>query len=80
MVRKKIASVFGWIGMILILGAYFLVSYNFVEGEGIIYQLINLIGAGGLFYNAYFSKSKPLMALQLSWAIIAIIAIVKIWI
>lgn len=78
--KKKFASILGWIGMVFILGAYFLVSYGFVKGEGFLYQIINLIGAVGLFYNAYFSESKPLMALQLSWAIIAIIAMIKIWI
>jgi hypothetical protein len=78
--KRKFASIAGWIGMILILGAYFLISYNFVKGESFLYQIINLIGASGLFYNAYFSKSKPLMTLQLSWAIIAIIAIIKIYI
>ena len=77
--KRKFASFVGWTGMIFILGAYFLVSYAFVEGKSFIYQIINLIGALGLFYNAYYSKSKPLMALQLSWAIIAIIAIVQIY-
>jgi hypothetical protein len=76
--KNKFASIFGWIGMILILGAYFLVSYEFVGGESFNYQIINLVGATGLFYNAYYSKSKPLMALNLFWAIIAIIAIIKI--
>ena len=77
--KKIFDSAVGWIGMILIIGAYFLVSYEFVEGESFLYQIINLIGAISLFYNAYFSKSKPLMALQFAWAIIALIAILKIY-
>jgi hypothetical protein len=80
MKNKNFASILGWIGMSLILGAYFLVSYKFVKGDEFSYQIMNLVGSVFLFYNAYYSKSKPLMALQISWAIIAIIAIVKIWI
>ncbi len=75
--KKQFISTIGWIGMILILGAYFLVSYNFVLANSINYQIMNLIGAIALFYNASYNKSKPLMALQISWAIIAIIVILK---
>lgn len=71
-----IFDVFGWIGMILVLIAYALLSTNKIN-SGKLYQLLNLIAAIfmaiGLFpKNAWFS-----FALQVAWAIIAIIAIIK---
>ena len=70
-------DVFGWIGMVLVLIAYALLSTNKIN-SGKLYQSINLIAAIfmaiGLFpKNAWFS-----FALQVAWAIIAIISIVKI--
>lgn len=71
-----IFDIFGWIGMILVLIAYALLSTNKIN-NGKIYQLINLIAALfmaiGLFpKNAWFS-----FALQVIWGIIAIISIIK---
>lgn len=70
-------DVLGWIGMVLVLIAYALLSTNKIN-NGKLYQTINLIAAifmaiGLLPKNAWFS-----FALQVAWTIIAIISIVKI--
>ncbi len=67
----------GWIGMILILTAYALLSTNRVK-NGVLYQSLNLLGALfmaiGLFpKNAWFS-----FALEVVWGIVAIAAIINI--
>ena len=67
----------GWIGTILVLLAYALLSTHKIE-NGKLYQIINLIAALfmaiGLFpKNAWFS-----FALQVIWGIIALVALVKI--
>lgn len=72
-----IFDVLGWIGMILMLIDYMLLSINKIE-NGLLYQSLNflaaLLMAIGLFpKNAWFS-----FTLQVIWAIIAIIAIVKL--
>ena len=72
-----IFDIFGWIGMVLVLLAYGLLSTNKIK-NGILYQFINFIAAVfmaiGVFpKNAWFS-----FALQVIWALIAVIAIVKI--
>ena len=70
-------DILGWIGMVLVLIAYALLSTNKIN-NGKLYQSINLVAAifmaiGLLPKNAWFS-----FALQVAWAIIAIISIVKI--
>lgn len=72
-----IFDIFGWIGMVLVLIAYGLLSANKIT-SGKTYQIINLLAsifmAIGLFpKNAWFS-----FALQVIWGIIAIIALIKI--
>ncbi len=72
-----IFDICGWIGMILVLLAYALLSTNKIN-NGMLYQLLNLIAslfmAIGLFpKNAWFS-----FALQVVWGIIALISIAQI--
>ena len=43
----------GWYGSIAIISAYSLGSFNILEPDSTVYQLINLTGAAGLFYLAY---------------------------
>ena len=71
-----IFDILGWIGTILLVIDYILLSTNKIE-NGKIYQIINLIAslcmAIGVFpKNAWFS-----FALQVIWGIIAIMALVK---
>ena len=73
-----IFDILGWIGMALVLLAYFLLSFEKIP-NGLLYQILNLIAAFlmaiGLFpKNAWFS-----FTLQVIWAIVAIIALIKIF-
>lgn len=72
-----IFEIFGWIGMILVLLAYTLLSTNKIK-NGKTYQFINLFAAIfmaiGLFpKDAWFS-----FALQVIWGAVALVAIIKI--
>ena len=72
-----IFDIFGWIGMVLVLIAYGLLSTNKIS-NGKLYQILNVLAAIfmaiGLFpKNAWFS-----FALQVAWALIGVIAIIKI--
>ena len=72
-----IFDILGWIGMILILVAYILLSTNKIK-NGYIYQILNLVAALfmaiGLFpKNAWFS-----FTLQVVWGIVAVIAIINL--
>ena len=72
-----IFDILGWIGMVLVLIAYGLLSTNKIP-NGKLYQILNVIAAifmaiGLLPKNAWFS-----FTLQIVWALIGIIAIVKL--
>jgi len=78
---KQIYSMFdetheliGWVGMFLILVAYAGISLEFITSNTFAYQLMNLIGAAALLYSAAKTKSYPVVALNIAWIIIAIIA------
>ena len=67
----------GWMGTILILLAYFLVSTNRVRGISIPYQTINLIGAFFLAIGTYKDHSWPAFTLNITWGVIAIFSLIK---
>lgn len=71
-------DIMGWIGMILVLMAYGMLSLGKIN-NGILYQILNLLAgicmAIGLFpKNAWFS-----FTLQIFWAIIAVVSIINIY-
>ncbi|QSH39280.1 hypothetical protein JXR01_03175 [Candidatus Kaiserbacteria bacterium] len=70
----EVHEVVGWIGMLLILLAYAGISLGFITSSTLEYQMMNLIGAAALLYSAAKTKSYPVVALNLAWIGIAIIA------
>ena len=72
-----IFDLLGWIGMVLVLIAYALLSTNKIS-NGKVYQVINLIAAVFMAIGLFPKKAWFSFALQVAWAIIAIISMIKI--
>ncbi|MCL2382978.1 MAG: hypothetical protein FWC79_02170 [Oscillospiraceae bacterium] len=72
-----IFDVLGWIGMILVLVAYALISTNKIK-NGKLYHALNLLGGIcmgiGLFTRGVWFS----FTLQIVWSLVAVIAIIKI--
>lgn len=58
-------QIFGWVGTLLIVGAYFLISYKKVSGDSAVYQMTNLFGALGDGTNVLYQHAWPAAALQI---------------
>lgn len=71
-------SIIGWVGMILIILAYFLLSTKKLKSKSIIYHLLNLLGGAGIIVSAFTTQSWPAMILNIIWMIIAVFSIYKI--
>ena len=67
----------GWIGTVLIVGAYFLNSTNRIPNTSRAYQLMNLFGAIGVGVSVYYQEAWPAVALQATWGLIAIYSPIK---
>ena len=72
-----IFDILGWIGMILVLVAYGLLSSGKIK-NGKLYQTINIAGAICMAIGVYPKNAWFSFALQVVWAIIGIIAIIKL--
>ena len=75
---NKLTNIIGWYGVITILSAYFLVSFNVISAQTILYQSLNITGALGIVYNSFKKKDVQPAILNIIWAIIALIAIIRL--
>ncbi len=77
--RNIITETLGWYGVVAIVGAYALLSFNVIHSGSLWYQGLNLTGAIGIVVDALDDKNTQPAVLNTIWAIIALIAIVKIF-
>jgi len=70
-------DILGWIGMILVLLAYALLSTNKIE-NGKLYQTLNLIATTLMAIGLFPTKAWFSFTLQIIWGLIAVVSIVKI--
>lgn len=71
-----IFDIIGWVGMILVLLAYILLSTNKIK-NGYLYQILNFVAAALMAVGLYPKNAWFSFTLQVIWGIVAIIAIVK---
>ena len=71
-------EIIGYVGMILILGAFFLVSSGRLKSNSFGFQGINLIGAILLSVYSVFRAVWPSFVLNGVWSLIALVALIRI--
>lgn len=82
-VKKKIGlfvDIVGWYGVIAILLAYGLLSFGVMWPSSLVYQLLNFTGAFGILYEAWVKKDYEPVVLNIIWAVIALIGILRTFI
>jgi hypothetical protein len=65
----------GWLGAILLLVAYVLVSSKRVDGRTASYQLLNIVGSLLLLSNNVHYGAYPSGFVNLVWSLVAVVAI-----
>ena len=71
-------EVAGWIGALLILLGYLLLSAGKLTGQSPVYQGMNVVGAAGFVINGWWHGAIPSTALNVVWMAIGVIALWKI--
>lgn len=73
----KLLDILGWVGTALILIGYGLFTTNIVP-DVIVYHILNLIGSIGVAAISYHRKVWQPVVINVTFAIFALIAIVRI--
>jgi len=74
----KLFNTLGWFGTLFIISAYALVSFSIIKSNSIVYQVLNLLGAGGIIFSSYIRKDMQPVVLNIFWGLIALIAIANL--
>jgi hypothetical protein len=72
-------EVVGWIGALLILAAYGLLSAGKLDARSPAYQWLNVVGAIGFILNSGWNGAWPSAALNVVWVGIGLVALVRIF-
>ena len=78
--KNRSISIIGWYGVVATVGAYILVSFSMLSPTSLLYQLLNLTGAVGVTIETWVRRDYQPFWLNLIWAVIALVAIVNIFI
>jgi len=78
MKQKIIDEVIGWYGTCAIILAYALVSFNYMSPSTVMYQILNGTGALGIVYISLKKKAYQPGVLNIVWAVIAVIALIRL--
>lgn len=69
----------GWIGAVLILGSYILLSLGKLDGRSPAYQWLNVVGAAGFIVNSGYNHAIPSAALNVIWMAMGLFTLSRIW-
>lgn len=67
----------GFIGVALLLLAFFLNLFRLLKAESALYLTLNLIGAGLACTSSYLIDFLPFVLLEATWALVAAVALLR---
>ncbi len=73
-----IENILGWFGVLLVLGAYILVSFDVVSAQSALFQGLMLLGSLGIMLVAYRRRDTQPLILNLIFALVALVSLVRI--
>jgi hypothetical protein len=79
MTLNLLMEIAGWIGALLILAGYGLLSAGKLDAKSPAYQWLNVVGAIGFIANSSWNGAWPSAALNVVWVGIGVVALVKIF-
>ncbi len=76
---ETITEAAGWIGVLAILLAYALISFQIVNAESVWYHGLNLVGGVGIIVDAVADKNYQPAVLNVVWIAIAMYALTRLY-
>lgn len=65
----------GYAGVFMVLVAYTLLQARRMDGNGVLYPLINLIGAILILISLLYKPNMPAIVMEAAWAVVSVIGI-----
>ena len=74
---ELLISLFGWVGAIISLYAYYSVSTNKMEGTSFKFQFLNILGAALILINSTYYGALPSVMVNFFWIVIGFASVVQ---
>lgn len=71
------SDIIGGIGVFITLLAYFLIIFNFIDKNGVLFFMMNIIGAGLACYASLLIDYWPFVVLEGTWTLISVVGLIK---
>jgi hypothetical protein len=75
----NLSNILGIVGVIITLFSYYLLSIGIWSGEGIRYQLCNLVGSILVLFSLYYHFNMSSALIEIAWIFISLIGLCRIW-
>ena len=70
-------DIIGTIGVSIVLVAYFLNIFGLIPKEGVLFFLLNILGASIACYTSVLINYKPFVILEGTWAMVSFLGLMK---
>jgi hypothetical protein len=78
MTKNPLIETIGWYGVLALLAAYVLLTFGVLASNNPWYQILNVTGAIGIVTEAFNRKNYQPAVLNTIWALVGIIALIKL--
>ena len=65
----------GYAGVFMVLVAYTLLQARRMDGNGLAYPLVNLVGAILILISLFYKPNMPAIVMEAAWAVVSIVGI-----
>jgi len=69
---KVLVEVVGWVGAIMMLSAYVLLTLGRLKSQSPVYHWLNIVSGAGLIVNSGFNGAYPSVCINVVWLIIGL--------
>lgn len=79
MMNYPLHDVIGNLGVIMIVGSYFLLQVGKMSATSLSYILLNAIGAGCILVSLYFDFNLSAFIIEVFWILISLVGLARIY-
>ncbi|WP_396210856.1 hypothetical protein [Flavobacterium sp.] len=72
-------DIVGTIGVGIILIAYFMNIFSFIKKDGVLFYVMNIMGASIACYASILINYLPFIILEATWAMVSVFGLVKVF-
>ncbi|MDN5275530.1 MAG: hypothetical protein JWN33_179 [Candidatus Saccharibacteria bacterium] len=72
-----VRGIVGWIGVLLVLSAFILTTFEIISAKDLPYGVLNALGAVGIIISSHAKRDFQPIALNAVWLLVAAFGILK---